>query len=94
MIRDVPDSTGVRVCGVPIRVGAASDTHALVKDRPELIKDQATGAVLNTDQQGLAAYRARRQQIRDQQVLATRVADLERKIDLILAALTSNDRRE
>lgn len=93
MIRDASHSADVRVCGVPVRVGSNTDTYAQVKDRPELIKDQTTGAVLNTDHQGLAAYRARRQQIRDQQELATRVAALESKIDLILAALTS-DRRE
>jgi hypothetical protein len=82
-------TSDVRVGGSVVSVGTKNDPYARVQGRPDLIKDQATGAVLNTDQQGLAAYRARRSHHRAQEQLAERVSNLERKLDLILAAITT-----
>lgn len=55
-----------------------------VKDQPNLVKDQVSGAVLNIDHTALAAYHARRDAIRRQQTLETRVDAIESKLDRLI----------
>jgi len=58
-----------------------------VKDCPGLLKDPVSGAVLNTDQHALTAYRAKRQQALQVQTLTRRVEELDSKIDRLLAVI-------
>lgn len=68
-----------------------------VKDERHLLKDTHSKAVLNTDDQELAAYKKRRKKrIEEKQQivhLEKKVDRLENKLDLVLELLLKNDSR-
>ena len=51
-----------------------------VKDRPELVKDEETKAVLNTDTASLDAYRKRREAQREVKTMCDEIDDIKNDI--------------
>ena len=51
-----------------------------VKDRPDLVKDEETKAVLNTDAASLDAYRKRREAQREVKTMCNEIDDIKNDI--------------
>lgn len=66
------------------------DTEQLPRaaEAPDFLLDKDVGAMLNTNENALAAYRKQREHARRNSVLALRVDVLESKLDTVLALLT------
>jgi hypothetical protein len=58
-----------------------------VKDRPELVKDNVTKAVLNTDTTALGAYRRRREAQREVKTMCEEIDDIKNDISEIKSLL-------
>ena len=58
-----------------------------VKDRPELVKDDVTKAVLNTDTTALDAYRRRREAQREVKTMCEEIDDIKNDISEIKSLL-------
>lgn len=58
-----------------------------VEDRPELVKDDVTKAVLNTDTTALEAYRRRREAQREVQNMSDEINDIKNDISEIKSLL-------
>ena len=67
-----------------------------VKDRPELVKDDVTKAVLNTDATALDAYRKRREAQREVKTMCDEIDDIKNDIADIKSLLKEiiNNRME
>ena len=59
-----------------------------VEDRPELVKDTTTKAVLNTDTTALDAYRRRREAQREVRNMSDEIDDIKNDIAVIKSLLT------
>lgn len=58
--------------------------HVKIKDNPELVRDQESNGILNTDTSGLEAYRAiRNKKLKEEQ----RIDKIERDLDDIKSML-------
>lgn len=62
-----------------------------IKDHPELIKDEKTGAIISRDNIGRQKYRNQRQKIEAQEKrisdIENKVSEIDNKLDLILSKL-------
>jgi len=67
-----------------------------VKDRPDLVKDDVTKAVLNTDTASLDAYRKRREAQREVKTMCEEIDDIKNDIADIKSLLKEiiNNRME